>query len=61
MLTRNTPWTDDVATSLLITSNGVRLTSAFAPHRHDTYAIGITLAGVQTFRYRSEQRHCLPG
>jgi AraC-like DNA-binding protein len=34
---------------------------AFAPHRHDTYAIGITLAGVQTFRYRGEQRHCLPG
>jgi AraC-like DNA-binding protein len=34
---------------------------AFSPHRHDTYAIGITLAGVQTFRYRGEQRHCLPG
>jgi AraC-like DNA-binding protein/quercetin dioxygenase-like cupin family protein len=34
---------------------------AFAPHRHDTYAIGVTLAGVQTFRYRGEQRHCLPG
>jgi AraC-like DNA-binding protein len=34
---------------------------AFCPHRHDTYAIGITLAGVQTFRYRGEQRHCLPG
>jgi AraC-like DNA-binding protein len=34
---------------------------AFAPHRHDTYAIGITLGGVQTFRYRGEQRHCLPG
>lgn len=34
---------------------------AFAPHRHDTYAIGITLAGVQTFRYRGEARHCLPG
>jgi AraC-like DNA-binding protein len=25
---------------------------AFAPHRHDTYAIGITLDGVQSFRYR---------
>lgn len=24
----------------------------FEPHRHDTYAIGITLAGVQTFDYR---------
>src|SRR4051812_4784885 len=34
---------------------------AFSPHRHDTYAIGVTLAGVQTFRYRGEVRHCLPG
>ncbi|WP_083502269.1 AraC family transcriptional regulator [Sphaerimonospora mesophila] len=34
---------------------------AYSPHRHDTYAVGITLAGVQTFRYRGEQRHCLPG
>ena len=34
---------------------------AFAPHRHDTYAIGITLAGVQTFHYRGEARQCLPG
>jgi AraC-like DNA-binding protein len=34
---------------------------AFSPHRHDTYAIGITLAGVQTFRYRGAQQHCLPG
>ncbi|MGY1770820.1 AraC family transcriptional regulator [Blastococcus sp. SYSU D00813] len=33
----------------------------FSPHRHDTYAIGRTLAGVQTFRYRGEVRHCLPG
>lgn len=35
--------------------------TAFSPHRHDTYAIGVTLAGVQTFRYRGERRHCLPG
>ncbi|MEU4803963.1 AraC family transcriptional regulator [Actinosynnema sp. NPDC023587] len=35
--------------------------TAFAPHRHDTYAIGVTLAGVQTFGYRGERRHCLPG
>jgi AraC-like DNA-binding protein len=34
---------------------------AFAPHRHDTYAIGITRAGVQSFRYRGALRHCLPG
>lgn len=33
----------------------------FSPHRHDTYAIGRTLAGVQSFRYRGEPRHCLPG
>jgi AraC-like DNA-binding protein len=36
-------------------------TCAFEPHRHDTYAIGVTLAGVQTFRYRGERRVCLPG
>ena len=35
--------------------------SAYAPHRHDTYAIGVTTAGVQTFRYRGTQRVCLPG
>jgi AraC-like DNA-binding protein len=36
-------------------------TCAFEPHRHDTYAIGITTAGVQTFRYRGTRRICLPG
>ena len=36
-------------------------TCAFEPHRHDTYAIGITVSGVQTFRYRGERRICLPG
>lgn len=34
---------------------------AFAPHRHDTYAIGITLDGVQVFDYRGATRHSLPG
>jgi len=34
---------------------------AFAPHRHDTYAIGLTLAGVQTFSFRGRRWHCLPG
>src|SRR5579871_5948906 len=33
----------------------------FEPHRHDTYALGITTAGVQTFGYRGERRVCLPG
>ena len=36
-------------------------TFAFEPHRHDTYAIGITTAGVQTFHYRGSRRICLPG
>lgn len=34
---------------------------AFEPHRHDTYAVGITTAGVQTFRYRGASHVCLPG
>ena len=34
---------------------------AFSPHRHDTYAIGITLDGIQTFDYRGHTRHSLPG
>jgi AraC-like DNA-binding protein len=36
-------------------------TCAFEPHRHDTYAVGVTTAGVQTFRYRGSRRVCLPG
>jgi AraC-like DNA-binding protein len=34
---------------------------AFAPHRHDTYAIGITISGVQAFTYRGVRRYCQPG
>jgi AraC-like DNA-binding protein len=34
---------------------------SFSPHRHDNYAIGITLSGVQTFRYRGSQRYCRAG
>src|SRR5256885_14194332 len=34
---------------------------AFSPHRHDSYAIGLTLEGVQTFTYRGARRICLPG
>ena len=34
---------------------------AFEPHRHDTYAIGLTTAGVQIFSYRGSRRVCLPG
>jgi AraC-like DNA-binding protein len=35
--------------------------TAFAPHRHDAYAIGVTTGGVHTFRYRGARRVCLPG
>jgi AraC-like DNA-binding protein len=33
----------------------------FDPHRHDSYAIGYTIAGVQAFRYRGAGRQSLPG
>ncbi|MHC5351555.1 AraC family transcriptional regulator [Metapseudomonas furukawaii] len=33
----------------------------YEPHRHDTYAIGRTLSGVQSFHYRGAMRHGLPG
>ncbi|WP_455820923.1 AraC family transcriptional regulator [Pseudomonas cerasi] len=33
----------------------------YEPHRHDTYAIGRTLSGVQSFRYRDGKKHSLPG
>jgi AraC-like DNA-binding protein len=33
----------------------------YEPHRHDTYAIGITLSGVQAFNYQRDTRHSLPG
>ena len=33
----------------------------FDPHRHDTYAIGFTLQGVQSFRYRGASEHSRPG
>jgi hypothetical protein len=36
-------------------------TFRYAPHRHDSYAIGVTLAGVQSFSYRRARRDCLPG
>ena len=33
----------------------------YEPHRHDTYAIGRTMSGVQRFNYRGSQQHSLPG
>ncbi len=33
----------------------------FTPHRHDTYALGITLQGIQTFNYRGSSRVSQPG
>lgn len=35
--------------------------NGFSPHRHDTYAIGLTMAGIQTFQYRGERRASQPG
>lgn len=37
------------------------LGAAFAPHRHDTYTVALTMAGVQAFNYRGEMRYSLPG
>ncbi len=34
---------------------------AFDPHRHDAYAVGFTLEGVQAFRYRGAATRSLPG
>lgn len=34
---------------------------AYEPHRHDTYAIGYTIAGVQSFDYRGSRADSLPG
>ena len=34
---------------------------AFDPHRHDTYAIGYTVSGVQSFDYRGAPRHSAAG
>lgn len=34
---------------------------AYAPHRHDTYALGMTLSGVQAFRYRGASRASVSG
>lgn len=35
--------------------------NAFSPHRHDTYGLGLTLHGVQTFRYRGVERFSRAG
>lgn len=34
---------------------------AFDPHRHDTYALGVTLSGVQSFDYRGARRDSTAG
>lgn len=35
--------------------------AAFSPHRHDTYTVALTTAGVQAFNYRGAMRRSLPG
>lgn len=37
------------------------LLGAFSPHRHDTYTIAVTTAGVQSFNYRGDRWRSLPG
>jgi AraC-like DNA-binding protein len=34
---------------------------AFAPHRHDTYALGMTVSGIQKFGYRGAGRQACTG
>jgi AraC-like DNA-binding protein len=34
---------------------------SFSPHRHDTYAVGITTGGIQAFTYRGTARHSMRG
>src|SRR5262249_59891580 len=34
---------------------------SFSPHRHDTYAVGVTAGGVQAFTYRGATRHSARG
>lgn len=34
---------------------------AYDPHRHETYAIGLTEAGIQAFRYRGAEQASTPG
>lgn len=34
---------------------------AYKPHRHDTYSIGCTIGGVQSFDYRGERSHSTAG
>ncbi|WP_420411097.1 AraC family transcriptional regulator [Roseibium sp.] len=35
--------------------------NGFSFHRHDTYAIGLTVNGIQRFKYRGEERASEPG
>ena len=42
-------------------AEGVLTSYAYTPHRHDTYAVGITLDGVQSFAYRGGSWRSLPG
>lgn len=59
-------YTDDWIQSAASANKFVRIEAfisghGYDMHRHDTYAIGRTLSGVQSFRYRGQERHSLPG
>jgi AraC-like DNA-binding protein len=51
----------------VLQGSGVELTEAqlregaFSPHRHDTYTIAVTTAGVQSFNYLGKRWQSLPG
>jgi AraC-like DNA-binding protein len=59
--------TNDVGIELAPASSGLERIGArffgngYALHRHDTYSLGVTLRGVQTFTYRGAWRASLPG
>ncbi|MCD2174439.1 AraC family transcriptional regulator [Rhizobium sp. C4] len=58
---------DDVGIDVAPPSSGLQRIGArffgtgYAPHRHDTYSLGITLSGVQKFTYRGARRASMPG
>jgi AraC-like DNA-binding protein len=52
-------WTDSFELIERVTNRLVG--AAFSPHRHDTYTVAVTMAGVQSFNYRGERRYSQPG
>ena len=62
----NQPTSSDWVVRSALPSGVERIEAWFAghgydPHRHDTYSIGRTLAGVQSFNYKGSLCHGVPG